>query len=350
MVPFEKNWPTERDAALRWAKACAETDGLPSGEGDDAFLGGRNQLQDLCTGNLAASLTQFVRNSESAGSDFERLQSRQLGYPVALEHQPADMNGLSGLLARCEALREEFVGDGVGWELSFVVEPDVSRGLCSRLAELGIAFDVSARRRIAGASAIMAVSCNLLLDGYPTRLVSQSVLTFRQLSDEQLRELAALRSGQAIEQTTIEAEAESETCLRPFDPSGLELAEQSRRGLVGHWRCDHERGFWAPVGGTGAALGCHACGCERLVVVPRHRLPADHPLAPPEDGAYPARRRALAILAQDPAVIPDSVEQMRRADGVVSVDPASYAIGRRSRQVGAGRRVDEITPRRRARA
>lgn len=349
---FEENWPSERQAALRWAQVCAEVGGLlPDDVVDDSFLGSRNQLQDLCTGELGASLTDFVRDSGLVGYQLERAQSRLLGYPVGLEERPDSLNALSGVLAHCEAVRDDFTDGWPGWELSLGVDRKLIGDLCTRLSARGVPFQVSAHRSSDDAPQMLQITTGLVLDGFPTRLVVQSTRRGAAKDDEQLREQVAMETGVAIEEIAVEQSRHQEICVRPFDPAGEDLAVDSRRGLAGHWRCDHERGFWSAVGTTSAALGCHACGCERLVVVPRHRLPADHPLAPADDSGYPALCRALSIMAGgDPANVPCSVAAMRQADGVVPIDPGAYAIGAPTRHLGQGRRVDDISPRRHARA
>lgn len=118
-------------------------------------------------------------------------------------------------------------------------------------------------------------------------------------------------------------------------------APQDPEALVGTHTCTHPRGEWQRNSNRDAiVLACPDCGFDRVAVVPLHRAPArEEFLRFVRDDAYVRSERFHRILAGQPdpgAHV--TMDQLREADGPVSLNPGHYAIGLPSRPTTAAPR------------
>lgn len=342
------NWPAQRESAFRLARMLVEAGALLLSDiRDQLQIGLMTPLEKAAEGRLNVEVAEYLERSRLFGEGWERYQTRKFGRASSLERLARDLNDLSGILQRCSWMGEQLRVEGVtGWELSLRALPMVLAAVRERAISYGLDVSVTAYRTGDAGPAYARVSITLRLDGYPTRLSLCSILPSSDPADEpQLRAEAAWITGASPTQITA-CDPEPRVLVRHFEDPG-DLPEVSRERLIGRWRCRHPRAEWGAVGLTSAYLTCPDCGTERLMATERHRLPPSHPLAPDEGPEYIALRRGMACLAgEDPNGVLTTVEELRILDGLVPADPSAYAVGDPSREIGAGRQIDQIAPRR----
>lgn len=126
--------------------------------------------------------------------------------------------------------------------------------------------------------------------------------------------------------------------------------------LFGPERCAHPRGEWneGPHGDT-LRLSCGDCLRPAVAVIPRHRLSgSDESLSHPdprEERGYLARLRIQALLFDRGVATDLDFRSLRRRDGLMSSDPADYAVTPQPRALPAERTegIDATLSRRRRR-
>lgn len=129
----------------------------------------------------------------------------------------------------------------------------------------------------------------------------------------------------------VEAVREWDGAQLSEEPPSSPLPVLAASALFGTDRCTHEKARWVLNDPCDAmVLQCSSCLRRRVAVVPRHRLPEDHPEHPLRSAshakrdAYLRRERFYRELAGD-ARPAGSIEQLC-AEPSLSLEPSDYAV------------------------